>query len=33
MNIAAIAENFVLDATAFKVRELSLSYSLPSKTA
>lgn len=27
----AVAENYVLDATAFKVRELSLSYSLPSK--
>ncbi|MEQ3690849.1 MAG: SusC/RagA family TonB-linked outer membrane protein [Flavobacterium sp.] len=27
----AVVENFVLDATAFKVRELSLSYSLPSK--
>ncbi|MCW1147390.1 SusC/RagA family TonB-linked outer membrane protein [Flavobacterium lacisediminis] len=28
----AVTENMVLDATAFKVRELSLSYSLPSKT-
>lgn len=28
----AVTENFVLDATAFKVRELSLSYTLPSKT-
>ena len=27
----AVVENFVLDATAFKVRELSLSYSLPNK--
>ncbi|ESU19537.1 outer membrane protein [Flavobacterium cauense R2A-7] len=27
----AVSENMVLDATAFKVRELSLSYSLPSK--
>jgi TonB-linked SusC/RagA family outer membrane protein len=27
----AVAENFVLDATAFKVRELSLSYSIPTK--
>jgi TonB-linked SusC/RagA family outer membrane protein len=27
----AVSENFVLDATAFKVRELSLSYSIPSK--
>ena len=28
----AVTENFVLDATAFKVRELSLSYSIPAKT-
>lgn len=28
----AVVENFVLDATAFKVRELSLSYSIPAKT-
>ena len=28
----AVTENFVLDATAFKVRELSLSYTLPTKT-
>lgn len=28
----AVQENFVLDATAFKVRELSLSYTLPTKT-
>ena len=27
----AVTENFVLDATAFKVRELSLSYTLPNK--
>ena len=27
----AVVENFVLDATAFKVRELSLSYSIPTK--
>ncbi|WP_333810311.1 SusC/RagA family TonB-linked outer membrane protein [Flavobacterium sp.] len=27
-----VVENFVLDATAFKVRELSLSYTLPTKT-
>jgi TonB-linked SusC/RagA family outer membrane protein len=28
----AVVENFVLDATAFKVRELSLSYTIPTKT-
>ena len=28
----AVVENFVLDATAFKVRELSLSYTIPAKT-
>ncbi|MQP25554.1 SusC/RagA family TonB-linked outer membrane protein [Flavobacterium sp. LMO8] len=28
----AVTENFILDATAFKVRELSLSYTLPTKT-
>jgi TonB-linked SusC/RagA family outer membrane protein len=28
----AVVENFVLDATAFKVRELSLSYSIPAKS-